>query len=151
MRGPLTGAFQMPVWTVLPCQVMSRGRPTLTESKRPITFPNDDHRNLEVTLGGAASVSSGAGAIASSFIVRSHRLGNTPRLLMSGTLFHSTFGRGGSYQCMSGQLTIDPGCGGSAGCRSVSALTSLELRRIRLTSTVGFGGAAFATRWLAEP
>src|SRR3984957_6984128 len=50
-RGPLTGVFQMPVWTVLPCQVMSRGRPTLTESKRPITFPNDDHRKLEVNSG----------------------------------------------------------------------------------------------------
>ena len=36
MRGPLTGVFQMPVWTVLSCQVTSRGRPTLTESKRPI-------------------------------------------------------------------------------------------------------------------
>ena len=37
---PSTGVFQMPVWTVLPCQVMSRGRPTLTESRRPITFPD---------------------------------------------------------------------------------------------------------------
>jgi hypothetical protein len=35
--------LQMAVWTVLPCQAMSRGWPTLTESKRPITFPNDDH------------------------------------------------------------------------------------------------------------
>ena len=49
MRGPSTGAFQMAVWTVLPCQATSRGRPTLTESKRPITFPNDDHRNFEVS------------------------------------------------------------------------------------------------------
>src|SRR5580693_3137769 len=48
MHGPLTGAFQMPVWTVLPCQETSRGRPTLTESKRPITFPNNDYCNLEV-------------------------------------------------------------------------------------------------------
>ena len=32
----------------MPCQVTSRGRPTLTESRRPITFPNDDHRNLDV-------------------------------------------------------------------------------------------------------
>src|ERR1700692_2180785 len=47
LRGPITGAFQMPVWTVLPCQVMSRGNPTLTESKRPITFlSNDDHRTF---------------------------------------------------------------------------------------------------------
>ena len=47
MRGPLTGAFQMPVWTVLPCQVTSRGEPTLTESKRPITFLSDgDHRTF---------------------------------------------------------------------------------------------------------
>ena len=38
----------MAVWTVLPCQVTSRGRPTLTESKRPITFPNDDRRKFEV-------------------------------------------------------------------------------------------------------
>ena len=57
MRGPLTGAFQMPVWTVLPCQVMSRGRPTLTESKRPIRFPKGDHRNLEVTPGGRGQLS----------------------------------------------------------------------------------------------
>jgi hypothetical protein len=42
------GAFQMPVWMVLPCQVTSRGTPTLTESKRAITFlPDDNHRNLE--------------------------------------------------------------------------------------------------------
>jgi hypothetical protein len=34
----LTGAFQMAVWTVLPCHATSRGRPTLTESKRAITF-----------------------------------------------------------------------------------------------------------------
>src|SRR5258708_29516829 len=45
IRRPLTGVFQMPVWTVLPCQVTSRGRPTLTESKCPIAFPNDHHRN----------------------------------------------------------------------------------------------------------
>jgi hypothetical protein len=38
MRGPLTGAFQMAVWTVLPCQLTSRGRPTLTDSKRAITL-----------------------------------------------------------------------------------------------------------------
>src|SRR5271155_3542137 len=44
MRGPLIGAFQMPVWTVLPCQVTSRGRPTLTESKRPIAFPDHDRQ-----------------------------------------------------------------------------------------------------------
>src|SRR6476469_7099974 len=37
MRGPSTGVFHMPVWTVLSCQVTSRGSPTLTESKRPIT------------------------------------------------------------------------------------------------------------------
>ena len=42
MRGPPTGAFQMPVWTVLPCQITSRGKPTLTESKRPIAFPNGE-------------------------------------------------------------------------------------------------------------
>src|SRR5262245_25053256 len=42
MRGPSTGVFQMAVWTVLPCHVMSRGRPTLTESKRSIIyFPYD--------------------------------------------------------------------------------------------------------------
>jgi hypothetical protein len=29
-------AFQIAVWTVLPCQTMSRGRPTLTESNRAI-------------------------------------------------------------------------------------------------------------------
>jgi len=49
MRGPATGDFQMPVWTVLPCQLTSRGRPTLTESKRPITFPNHDRRDFEGT------------------------------------------------------------------------------------------------------
>src|SRR4051794_24255014 len=36
MRGPSTGAFQTPVWTVRPCQATSRGSPTLTESRRPI-------------------------------------------------------------------------------------------------------------------
>ena len=42
MRGPSTGAFQMAVCTVLPCHVTSRGRPTLTESKRAITsFPRE--------------------------------------------------------------------------------------------------------------
>ena len=47
MRGPSTGAFQTAVCTVLPCHVTSRGRPTLTESKRAITsFPNDDHRKI---------------------------------------------------------------------------------------------------------
>ena len=43
MRAPWTGVFQMPVCTVLPCQAIAR-QPTLTESKRPITFPSDDHR-----------------------------------------------------------------------------------------------------------
>ena len=28
------GFFQMPVWTVLPRQVMSRGRPTLSDTSR---------------------------------------------------------------------------------------------------------------------
>lgn len=32
MRGPCTGAFQAPVWTVLPCQDMSLGIPVLTDS-----------------------------------------------------------------------------------------------------------------------
>src|SRR3954470_23791434 len=49
VRGPSTGVFHMPVWTVLSCQVTSRGSPTLTESKRPITFlSNDDHRTFGV-------------------------------------------------------------------------------------------------------
>src|ERR1700727_1535137 len=39
MRRPSTGVFQIAVWTVLPCQVTSRGRPTFTESKRPIAIP----------------------------------------------------------------------------------------------------------------
>ena len=48
MRGPSTGVFHMPVWTVLSCQATSRGRPTLTESKRPITFlSNDDAFGVE--------------------------------------------------------------------------------------------------------
>src|ERR1700722_15943531 len=59
-RGPLTGVFQMPVWIVLPCQAMSRGRPTLTESKRPITFPNDDRANLKHPPKGRLAVSRGA-------------------------------------------------------------------------------------------
>jgi PiT family inorganic phosphate transporter len=42
-RGPSTAAFQTAVRTVLPCHATSRGRPTLTESKRAITFcPSDD-------------------------------------------------------------------------------------------------------------
>src|SRR4029078_8844357 len=35
IRGPLTGFFQTAVCTVLPCQVTSRGSPTLTESRTP--------------------------------------------------------------------------------------------------------------------
>jgi hypothetical protein len=38
IRRPGAGAFQIPVWTVLPCHGMSRGSPTLTESKRAIVF-----------------------------------------------------------------------------------------------------------------
>src|SRR5512135_3181095 len=34
--GPSTGLFQMPVCTVFPCQVTSRGRPTLTERSCPL-------------------------------------------------------------------------------------------------------------------
>ena len=34
-----------------------------------------------------------------------------PMLLISHALFHSTFGRSGSYQCMSGQLAILRLCG----------------------------------------
>jgi hypothetical protein len=33
---PCTGALQIAVRTLLPCQVISRGRPTLSESKRAI-------------------------------------------------------------------------------------------------------------------
>src|SRR5262245_15028001 len=56
MRGSSTGAFQMAVWTVLPCHVMSRGRPTLTESKRAIIyFRFDDHHNLQANGEGSSS------------------------------------------------------------------------------------------------
>lgn len=48
MRRPPTGVFQMPVWTVRPCQNTSRGRPTLTDSKHAITFPNDHRCNTKV-------------------------------------------------------------------------------------------------------
>src|SRR5277367_1175567 len=47
MREPSTGAFQTAVCTVLPCHATSRGRPTLTESKRAIiSSPKDDHRKI---------------------------------------------------------------------------------------------------------
>ena len=44
MRGPWTGAFQTAVWTVFPAHAMSRGRPTLTESKRAVTFSSHHDR-----------------------------------------------------------------------------------------------------------
>src|SRR6516164_3341577 len=36
MRRPLTGVFQIPVWTVFPRHATPRGRPTFTESRRGI-------------------------------------------------------------------------------------------------------------------
>ena len=46
MAGPLTGRFQTPVWTVLPCHGTSFGIPTLTDNSvgcpccqaRPMAF-----------------------------------------------------------------------------------------------------------------
>src|SRR4051794_8341803 len=96
MREPVTGAFQMPVWTVLPCQATSRGRPTLIESNRSITYPNDDRGNLEVNRAPSQLQR----------LISPRCPAALATLLMSTTLFHSTFGRSESYQCMSGQSEI---------------------------------------------
>src|SRR5277367_2368958 len=39
MTRPGTGRFQMPVWTVLPRHVISRGKPTLTDTSRAANSP----------------------------------------------------------------------------------------------------------------
>src|ERR1700758_2738926 len=41
MTRPGTGLFQMPVWTVLPRQLISRGKPMLTDTSRPTISPPD--------------------------------------------------------------------------------------------------------------
>jgi hypothetical protein len=84
----------------------------LTESKRPITFPNDDPRNFEV------SPETLRRPLAQKSWLRTH-YSHSPRyaspreipmtlvmLPISHAPFHSTFGRSESYQCMSGQLSI---------------------------------------------
>ena len=40
---PVTGFFQIPVRTVLPCHATSRGSPTLTETTTPIMEPPEAH------------------------------------------------------------------------------------------------------------
>jgi hypothetical protein len=44
IRGPATGSFQMPVWTVFPCQATSFGIPTLTDRSDAIHIPPHDGR-----------------------------------------------------------------------------------------------------------
>ncbi len=50
MRQPSTGVFQMAVRTVLPRHMMSRGRPTLTESKRGIALSTTQNAFLRSEL-----------------------------------------------------------------------------------------------------
>src|ERR1700722_11419966 len=91
---------------------MSRGRPTLTESKRPITFPNDDRRSFEVSPESLRPPLVQKSWLRTSYChspryVPPREIPMTLAMLpISHAPFHSTFGRSESYQCMSGQLSI---------------------------------------------
>src|ERR1700757_733688 len=54
MTRPGTGLFQMPVWTVLPRQLISRGKPTLTDTSRAPIFSSRRCASLAQSVRSAA-------------------------------------------------------------------------------------------------
>src|ERR1700679_3162753 len=89
IRGPAPGFFHTAVCTVLPCQVTSRGIPTLTDSRAPTRSP-------EVT---AHSPSQFTGRSRDQFAGRSRSRKVTVDVPPHGGLLRGCSGAGGCFIC----------------------------------------------------